>query len=600
MGSGFFSRRAADRHQKNADILTALGRSQAIIEFLPDGTIVDANANFLAVMGYDLVHVQGKHHSMFLDAAYAASDEYRNFWPRLAKGEFLTGQFKRIGKDGREVWIEASYNPIKGQDGTVYKVVKCAADITKRNQEAADARGQLSAISRSQAVIEFELDGTIIRANDNFCRAMGYALEEIQGQHHRIFVRAQDAADPAYAQFWRDLGRGQFKAAEYLRVGKGGREVWIQATYNPIFDASGRPYKVVKYATDITARKAAVVELSHALGLLAEGNLNCRILGAFPGELDDVRVALNQTVERFVDIVGELRQTSTALRSATGEILVGANDLAERTTRQAAAIEQTSAAVEQLSQTVTANAKRTDAAKDNARSVSDSALQAGTVMGEANLAMEAVTQQAAKISNIIGMIDDIAFQTNLLALNASVEAARAGDAGKGFAVVAVEVRRLAQSAASASSDVKGLIEQSNEAVGQSTKLVSTAAERLDVMVGKAQENAGLMEEIARAISEQASAISEVNVAVRQMDEMTQHNAALVEETNAAIEQTESQASRVDSLIDVFVVDADEPATIKSKPAAVTKPSVAKSGSSVAARSYHSVGALAVKADWDEF
>ncbi|MCW5721611.1 MAG: PAS domain-containing protein, partial [Devosia sp.] len=468
-------------------------------------------------------------------------------------------------------------------------------DVTERHQESADARGQINAISRSQAVIEFKLDGTILTANENFCSALGYRLEEIRGQHHRLFVTPEEASGPEYQESWRKLSSGEFWSGEYKRIGKGGREVWIQASYNPIFDASGRPYKVVKYATDITARKAAVNELSHVLELLAQGNLNCSIDGEFPGELEQVRLAFNETVDRFGTIVLELRETSSALRAATGEILAGANDLAERTTRQAAAIEETSAAVEQLSQAVTANAQRAESARTNAKSVSEGAIEAGNVMGEANLAMEDVTTQASKISNIIGMIDDIAFQTNLLALNASVEAARAGDAGKGFAVVAVEVRRLAQSAAAASSDVKGLIEQSSEAVAKGSKLVSSAAERLGSMVSRVRENAELMEQIARANGEQASAISEVNTAVRQMDEMTQHNAALVEETNAAIEQTEGQASRVDSLIDVFVVGRSVESAGKSKLSVVEKPAKKQ-----APRTYISHGSAAMAADWDEF
>lgn len=595
MGFQFFQGSKAALHQVNADTLAALDRSLAFIEFQPDGTIISANENFLAVMGYSLEEVAGRHHRMFVDQAYADSAEYQAFWSKLIAGGFQQARFRRLGKNGKEVWIEASYNPLVGADGKVYRIVKVASDVTQRHHDSADARGQIAAISRSQAVIEFSLDGTILTANENFCQALGYRLDEIKGQHHRIFVRPQDVASPAYAEFWQKLNSGQYWSDEYLRISKTGEEVWIQASYNPIFDGNGRPYKIVKYATDITARKAAVQALSAALGLLAEGNLGCRIDGTFPGELEQVRAAFNETIDRLTTIVRELRQTSGALRAATGEILAGANDLAERTTRQAAAIEETSAAVEQLSQTVAANAKRADSARTNARSVSDGAEQAGAVMGEANTAMEAVTAQAAKISNIIGLIDDIAFQTNLLALNASVEAARAGDAGKGFAVVAVEVRRLAQSAASASSDVKGLIEKSAEAVTQGSRLVASATERLNSMVTRVQENAQLMEEIAQANSEQASAIAEVNTAVRQMDEMTQHNAALVEETNAAIEQTEGQASRVDSLVEVFVLEKTNAFVERSSPATVQDLPKTRF-----AKTYPTSGSNALSADWDEF
>jgi methyl-accepting chemotaxis protein len=564
----------------SADAFAAISQSQAIISFDPDGTVLDANDLFLGLMGYELAEIRGRHHDLFVEPKYAESSEYKDFWRQLREGHFQAATFKRLDKNGNAVWIEATYKPLRDANGEVYRVVKVATDVTAKQLAAADASGQMDAISRSQAIIEFALDGTILQANDNFCAALGYKAGEIVGKHHSMFVRSVDAQSPDYAAFWQNLARGQFQAAQYLRIGKGGREVWIQASYNPIFDADGKPYKVVKFATDITQTKAAVNTLGNALELLAQGNLLCSVNQSFPSELDPIRLAFNQTVMRFADMVGELRATSSQLRAATGEILAGANDLSERTTHQAAAIEQTTASVEQLSQTVTANAARADAARKNAQSVSDGAVEAGAVMTEANAAMQDIATQASKISNIISLIDDIAFQTNLLALNASVEAARAGDAGKGFAVVAVEVRRLAQSAAGASSDVKILIERSGQAVATGTKLVSAAAEKLDAVVGRVGESTGFMDEIAAAGQEQASAIAEVSTAMRHMDEMTQHNAALVEEMNAAIEQTETQASRVDGLVEVFVVEDTPlqvvaPARKAARPASATTTAFAR-------------------------
>ncbi|MFD1941224.1 methyl-accepting chemotaxis protein [Paradevosia shaoguanensis] len=294
-------------------------------------------------------------------------------------------------------------------------------------------------------------------------------------------------------------------------------------------------------------------ETGDVLGALAQTDLTQRVEGQYHGAFARLKDDTNAVADKLTEIVGQLKATSQALKTATSEILSGANDLSERTTRQAATIEETSAAIEQLATTVARNAEDAVLASDKASGVARSAEEGGQVMGEANQAMERISASSSKISNIIGMIDDIAFQTNLLALNASVEAARAGDAGKGFAVVAVEVRRLAQSAAQASSEVKALIEQSADEVKGGSRLVAEAADKLHQMLAGVRDNNAALDAIARASREQASAIDEVTTAIRQMDEMTQHNAALVEETNAAIEQTEAQASELDRVVDVFTI-----------------------------------------------
>ncbi|WP_248309003.1 methyl-accepting chemotaxis protein [Devosia sp. MC532] len=544
-------------NKDNAAKLAALLRSQAVIEFELDGTIITANENFLKALGYGLDEVRGKHHSMFCAPEYVKSPAYKNFWADLGKGEFKSDAFQRFGKGGREVWIQASYSPVFDASGRPVKVIKFAADITEQRQMSADHAAQIEAISRVQAVISFNLDGTVIAANANFLTTLGYTLAEIVGKHHAMFCDPAYTRTNEYAQFWQRLRSGEYVAAEFQRFGKGGKEVWIQASYNPVLDAAGRVSKIVKFATDITERKRAegvINELTKSLRMMAQGDLSGHIDHVYTGQYEALRHAFNSSLGRLQEIVEGMRTTSRSLKIATGEILSGANDLSERTTRQAATIEETSASVEQLTGAVTENAKRAASANEKARHVVSVAIDGGTVMGRATEAMTAIEASSTKISKIIGLIDDIAFQTNLLALNASVEAARAGEAGKGFAVVAIEVRRLAQSAAQASSDVKVLIEASEGEVRGGSQLVSKAADRLADIVKGAEESATLIDEIATANREQSASLVEVSGAVRQMDEMTQHNAALVEETNAAIEQTETQAAALDDLVAVFKSD----------------------------------------------
>ncbi|CAM4212421.1 methyl-accepting chemotaxis protein [Pseudoalteromonas ostreae] len=251
---GWFSN---SKKSNNDLIVTALNKSLAVIEFEPNGKILTANVNFLNVMDYSLAEIQGQHHAMFVESQEAASQEYQQFWQRLESGEFISDEFKRLGKHGKEIWIQATYNPVIDKQGRVIKVVKFATDITSQKHALAEAAGQVSAINKSQAVIEFNLDGTIITANDNFLSTLGYNLADIQGKHHRLFVDEEYAKSVDYAEFWQKLGRGEFDSGEYLRIGKGGKEVWIQASYNPIFDQNGRPFKVIKYATDISKQKKA-------------------------------------------------------------------------------------------------------------------------------------------------------------------------------------------------------------------------------------------------------------------------------------------------------------------------------------------------------
>ena len=264
-------------------VYQALDRVQAIIEFELDGTVVSANENFLGIFEYELDEVIGKHHRMFCDPDYAESDAYVEFWKKLGRGEFHVAEFKRLGKGGKEIWLQASYNPVFDENGKPVRIVKFATDVTASKLQIAEFEGKIRAISRAQAVIEFELDGTVITANENFLRIFGYNLNEVVGKHHRIFCDPGYAESPEYARFWQKLGRGEYEADEFKRISKDGAEVWLQASYNPIFDMEGRPLKVVKFASDITVemqrRSLAMLEMSTPVTKIWDGVLFAPIVG---------------------------------------------------------------------------------------------------------------------------------------------------------------------------------------------------------------------------------------------------------------------------------------------------------------------------------
>jgi len=545
----------SERRDDTAKI-AAVNRSFAVIEFSLDGMILSANENFLTAMGYTLEEVQGKHHSIFVETSYRNSADYKAFWAKLGRGEYDAAQYMRVAKGGRAVWIQASYNPILDARGRVYKVVKFATDITAQKQRDAEFEGQLAAIHKSQAVIEFTLDGTILKANSNFLATLGYTLEEVKGRHHAMFVEPGYRDSAEYKAFWAKLGRGEYDAAQYKRIAKDGREVWIQASYNPIMDASGRPYKVVKYATDITAQikaaqmtEQAVRQVGRAVDAAKAHDLTQRI--PLDGKSDEIRTlcsGVNNLLDTMAGIIGNIREASAAIAAASAEISAGSQDLAQRTESQAASLEETAASMHEITTTVRQNAQNAQAANQMAGAARDTADKGGSIVAEAVQAMGRIESSADKIAEIMGVIDEIAFQTNLLALNASVEAARAGEAGKGFAVVAQEVRSLAQRSASASKEIKTLIQQSNAQVKAGSDLVNKAGTSLTEIVGAIKQVSGIVAEITTASVEQSNSLEQINTAIASMDETTQRNGALVEETSAASQALSTQASDLAALV----------------------------------------------------
>ncbi len=439
-------------------IMKALDVSLAVIEFEPDGTILKANENFLQTLGYELGEIVGKHHRMFVDPEEHQSAAYQNFWKELADGAFKSEEFRRIHKDGHDIWIQATYNPVKGASGKVYKIVKFAADITGRKMHEFEMMGQVTAINRSQAVIEFELDGTIVDANENFLKAMGYSRDEIVGKHHSMFVDPEEAKTAEYKNFWDELGSGAFKSGEFRRFGKGGAEIWIQATYNPIMDSRGRPFKVVKFASDIADQ-------------VKERMRRARIQKEIDNDL--------------ITMVASITQVNTEAHNASGSSFQTSGNVQA----VAAAAEELVASIEEITRQVT-----------QAGTISDDAVNEARSSGEIMIGLASDSQ---RIGEVIELIENIADQTNLLALNATIEAARAGEAGKGFAVVASEVKNLASQTSKATEDIRLQIESVQGSVGK-------AEQAIEAIINIIQKVNEISSSIASAITEQSAVTRDIS------------------------------------------------------------------------------------------
>jgi methyl-accepting chemotaxis protein len=415
------------KNMEDAGKIAAIGRAQAVIEFNMDGTIITANDNFLKALGYSLGEIQGRHHGMFVEPLMRDSAAYREFWASLNRGEYLAAEYKRIGKTGKEVWILASYNPILDEKGKPFKVVKLATDVTEKKLQTADLAGQISAIGKSQAVIEFNMDGTIIGANENFLKVLGYSLAEIKGRHHSMFVEPAERGGAAYREFWASLNRGEYQAAEYKRIGKGGKEVWILASYNPILDLNGKPFKVVKYATDTTAQV-----------LVRMGNERVRAM------METVAAGADELNASVCEISEAMTKSRGTAMSAVGEV---------------------------------------EAADSQAQRLNEA---------------------AQAMSGIVELIGNITGQINLLALNATIESARAGEAGRGFAVVASEVKNLANQAKQATDKIGQEIENLNGISGDVVGALNKIKQAIQNVAEYVTTTAAAVEEQSTVTSEMSS------------------------------------------------------------------------------------------------
>jgi len=556
----------------NAEFLgkvQALDRAQAVVEFDLTGRVLTANANFLTAMGYGLSEVQGRHHRIFVDPVYAESREYADFWERLATGQFETGEYRRLAKGGREVWLQATYNPILDADGRPMKIVKFANDVTQVKATNADFLGKVAALDRAQAVIEFDLDGRVLTANRNFLDVMGYPLGEIAGKHHRMFCEPELVATQGYADFWDRLSSGHFESGEYKRLAKGGREVWLQATYNPILDANGRPMKVVKFAADVTAIKLFNAEIQARVNAVdraqavIEFDLDGTVLDANENFLKVMGYSTREIIGQHHSLFCSKEYTRSDeyrdfwLRLGKGEMIAGrfhrigkferdvhiqatynpvmdlsgkpfkvikyAYDVTPEVQREQSITEGTrsmTASVRNLAGSIEDIARSSRTASDLAAETHGNAEQGVEALRASIEAIGLIQRSSTSISEIVRVMGEIANQTNLLAFNASIEAARAGEHGVGFSIVAGEVRKLAERSFDAAQQIGKLIEESAERVSQGSE------------VSRRAENA--FEKI-------ASSVARTNDAIRTISSSTKVQQEASQEVDALIARLSSQA-----------------------------------------------------------
>ncbi|WP_424934528.1 methyl-accepting chemotaxis protein [Amaricoccus macauensis] len=575
--------------KRQRDTISAIGQSQGIIEFDASQVVIRANTNIQHLTGYTLNELIGQPHRIFIEDSTAGSPEYQEFWEKLENGQAISGVFKGFGKENRIFYVQGSYNPVMGDNSKLERVVLIVDDATEREEERralAKKNARQSAIVEGigarQGIIEFDPAGNILEANDVFFDVMGYAPDEVIGQHHSMFTTKEFAESAEYRDMWCNLGKGSADVAGvFERVGKGGRAVYLRGAYTPIRGKDSKVERVVKIAADITVEeerrhlleaeqqaqrgeRAKIVEsLTTALSSVSRGDLTTRIETHFCAENDRIRSDFNRAMQTLEDVIAAVTTASQTIGTSSDQIALSADALSERTENQAAALEETAASLEELTSSVRAASENAERANSEVEATRGRAEAGGSVVGEAVAAMGEIEASSKQIGQIIGVIEEIAFQTNLLALNAGVEAARAGEAGRGFAVVAAEVRALAQRSSEAAKEITELISNSSQQVKHGVDLVRRTGASLSSILESVVTMTNMVSEMARSSREQSQGLAEINAAVNQLDHVTQENAEMVERSTSSAHVMNGEAQALAGLVSQFSTRSQAPVPIVS-------------------------------------
>jgi len=557
---------AVVKQQELEGQMNAINASTAYVEFSPDGIVIKANELFLRTMHYGSVQeIEGKHHRIFCDPAYSNSREYEQFWTNLRNGVAQVGEFKRRCRDGAEVWLQANYTPVKDEKGNVVKVIKLGTDVTDQKIRNMDYQGQLEAISRSNAVIEFNMDGTIITANDNFLRVTGYTLSEVRGKHHRMFVTGEYARSNEYRNFWDTLNRGEFMVGTYSRINKRGEEIYLQASYNPIADMDSKPMKVVKYALDMT-------EVIRVIKAMAKGDLSMRCDTTVDN--GGLTAEVNKTLENIGSVLGNISQGSDVVAKSSDMLQKKADDMKRSTTEVAAAISQMAKGAQDQAARTDESSKLINHVMNSSNEMerkanfinktaergldsSNQGMKTVKVLvnnmsgikesaGQTAHSISVLTKRTEEIGRTLNVITDIASQTNLLALNAAIEAARAGDAGRGFAVVAEEIRKLAEDSRKSAVEIEkiiGDVQKDTQAAGKAIETMESSVKEGNKSSAEAEM---IFQEIAKSSEDTFSASKEIQAATLTQKESISTVVKNIEQIVVVSEETAAGTQQVAS------------------------------------------------------